>query len=400
MKKLLFIYSLSLFFSCTNKKVKKQSHENENSFSLSYEQAKNLEHKFYQEYADDLLLNRSLEIENKLISIENINLKYHIKFFGEMPLTGWSLFISLHGGGGVDPSINERQWNRHKGLYQLKQGILLTPRSPTDTWNMWHQEHIDKILNRLIQNMIAKYKINPNKVFLLGYSAGGDGVYQLAPRMADRFAAASMSAGHPNDASPLGLRNIGFAIHMGENDSAYNRNTVAVEWKRELENLKNIDPSGYNHIVKIYENRGHQISHAKENYVLENNNNGIDSSGILWMSKFTRIPYPKKIVWRQDDVTHNRFYWLKVNEPEKNSLIIASIEGQLIKVSNSTVNEIIIRLNDKLLNMDDEIKVMYRGKEIFSGHVPRRKDVILSTLNEYGDPESIYYGEISVSFDN
>ena len=50
--------------------------------------------------------------------------------------------------------------------------------------------------------------------------------------------------------------------------------------------------------------------------------------------------------------------------------------------------------------MDDEIKVMYWGKEIFSGHVPRRKDVILSTLNEYGDPESIYYGEISVSLDN
>ena len=89
---------------------------------------------------------------------------------------------------------------------------------------------------------------------------------------------------------------------------------------------------------------------------------GIDSSGILWMSKFTRIPYPKKIVWRQDDVTHNRFYWLKVNKPEKNSLIIASIEGQLIKVSNSTVNEIIIRLNDNLLNMDDKIKVIYEGK--------------------------------------
>ena len=79
--------------------------------------------------------------------------------------------------------------------------------------------------------MIAKYNVNPNKIFLLGYSAGGDGVYQLAPRMADRFAAASMSAGHPNDASPLGLRNIGFSIHMGNNDSAYNRNLVAEEWK-------------------------------------------------------------------------------------------------------------------------------------------------------------------------
>ena len=34
--------------------------------------------------------------------------------------------------------------------------------------------------------------VDPNRVYLLGYSAGGDGVYQLAPRMADRFAAASM----------------------------------------------------------------------------------------------------------------------------------------------------------------------------------------------------------------
>ena len=143
-------------------------------------------------------------------------MKYHLNTYGDMPPNGWSLFISLHGGGGVSPEINERQWNRHKKLYSLEGGNSFNPRSPTDTWNMWHQDHIDRIFNRLIQNMIAKYNVNPNRIFLLGYSAGGDGVYQLAPRMADRFAAASMSAGHPNDASPLGLRNIGFSIHMGK----------------------------------------------------------------------------------------------------------------------------------------------------------------------------------------
>ena len=86
--------------------------------------------------------------------------------------------------------------------------VFLTPRSPTNTWNMWHQDHIDLFFNRLIQNMIAFYDVNPNRIYLMGYSAGGDGVYQLAPRMADRFAAAAMMAGHPNDASPLNLRNI------------------------------------------------------------------------------------------------------------------------------------------------------------------------------------------------
>ena len=59
--------------------------------------------------------------------------------------------------------------------------------------------------------MIAFHDVNPNRVYIMGRSAGGDGIYQVAPRMADRFAAAAMSAGHPNEASHLCLRNIAFA---------------------------------------------------------------------------------------------------------------------------------------------------------------------------------------------
>ena len=399
--KIILITTIIFFsFSCNKKPKVHNKNQNFESNSLSFADAEKFGVDFYKEYASELLLDRSIEIKKQSIEIDGFEMKYHLNTYGDMPPNGWSLFISLHGGGGVSPEINERQWNRHKELYSLEDGILLTPRSPTDTWNMWHQDHIDKIFNRLIQNMIAKYNVNPNKIFLLGYSAGGDGVYQLAPRMADRFAAASMSAGHPNDASPLGLRNIGFSIHMGKNDSAYNRNHVAEEWKVQLKDLKSKDINGYENFVKIYEGRGHQISHAKENYVLEKSNNGVDSSGIFWMSKFTRNPYPKKVVWKQDDVTHNRFYWLKVNEPKAYSLIFASIESQVITISNATIPEIVIRLNDKLLNMDKKVKVIYMNKEIFSGYVPRRKDVILSSINEYGDPESVYYGEISVLLEN
>jgi len=31
------------------------------------------------------------------------------------------------------------------------------------------------------------------------------------------------------------------------------------------------------------------------------------------MAKHTRNPIPEKIVWRQDDVTHSRFYWLAID---------------------------------------------------------------------------------------
>jgi poly(3-hydroxybutyrate) depolymerase len=57
-------------------------------------------------------------------------------------------------------------------------------------------------------------------VYLMGYSAGGDGVFQLAPRMADRFAAAAMMAGHPNETKPLGLRNLPFAMLYGRRRQA------------------------------------------------------------------------------------------------------------------------------------------------------------------------------------
>ena len=101
----------------------------------------------------------------------------------------------------------------------------------------------------------------------------------------------------PNDASPLGLRNMGFAIFTWvKMILLIIVILLSKEWKRKLESLKNADPLGYNHLVKIYAERGHQISHSKENYVLEKSENGVDSSGILWMSTFTRNPYPKKVV--------------------------------------------------------------------------------------------------------
>ena len=150
----------------------------------------------------DILEKIGIVAGDYLIKINNREIKFDIKYFGKKSEQGWSLFFSLHGGGGDPKSENDRLWIRHKTLYELENGILFTPRSPSNTWNMWHQSHVDTFFNRIIQNMIAFHDVDPNKIYLMGRSAGGDGVYQLAPRMADRFAAAAMSAGHPNEANP------------------------------------------------------------------------------------------------------------------------------------------------------------------------------------------------------
>lgn len=379
-KNVFTVFIIFFIFGCN-------MHQDSITKPLSQSEAINQANQCYNELKSDLVMERKNEMKNREITLNDVKMKFDLKYYGVKPKEGWSLYFSLHGGGQTEPTVNEKQWVRHQTLYKVNEGIVFIPRSPTNTWNMWHQDHIDPLFNRIIQNMIMLYEVDPNKVYLMGYSAGGDGVYQLAPRMADRFAAAAMMAGHPNETSPLGLRNLPFTIHMGENDTPYNRNKVATEWKGKLKDLRNNDPEGYPHLVTIHQDKGHWMEL-------------LDTVAITWMSRYRRNPFPKKIVWKQDDVTHNRFYWLRDENPTERSLIVASIKRQTIIIENSSVTEFTIMLNDSLLDMDKRVIVKYDDKEIFNATVPRTYSTILKSIREYGDPNSVYYGEIPISLEN
>ena len=138
---------------------------------------------------------RADEMKTRRLTAGDLQMPFYYTVSGDKPKNGRSLYISLHGGGGAPKQVNDRQWENQKRLYQVKEGVYLAPRAPTNTWNLWHQGHIDGLFDRLIENLIVFEGVDSNRVYLLGYSAGGDGVYQLAPRMADRFAAAAMMAG-------------------------------------------------------------------------------------------------------------------------------------------------------------------------------------------------------------
>jgi hypothetical protein len=376
------IVFIALSFFYFFKPVNKSS---QNFLSLS--EAEKIEKNIYNDFKKEIIVARSGEMEDRVIELKDKKIKFDIKHFGEQGEDGWSLFISLHGGGGTTESENNRLWNRHKTLYELEDGILFTPRSPSNTWNMWFQSHVDTFFNRIIQNMIAFHNVDPNKIYIMGRSAGGDGIYQVAPRMADRFAAAAMSAGHPNDSSPLGLRNTAFTIHMGENDSLYNRNDMAVKWGNDLRKLNEEDPEGYRYYIKIYKNKGHWMDN-------------LEASALDWMSDFIRNPYPSKVVWKQGNVLHKRFYWLRNEDPSFGDLIECNIDDQIITVLSSSSSKITIQLNDDLVDMDREITVNYLGRQLFKGFVYRDIDIIKRSIREYGDPKSVYYGEIRLTLDS
>lgn len=328
---------------------------------------------------------RLQEIESRLIKIGDKQMPFFMKVFGDKPAGGRSLYISMHGGGGAPKRVNDRQWENQKRLYTLEEGIYVAPRAPTDTWNLWHQSHIDLFFQRLIEDLVVIEDVNPDRVYIMGYSAGGDGVFQLAPRMADYLAAAAMMAGHPNETSPLGLRNLPFILQMGGKDSAYKRNKVAAEWEGKLSNLRDKDPGGYAHLVKIYPEYGHWM-------------NGEDVIAIPWMHKFSRKKYPDRVVWKQDDVTHARYYWLAQDPGDyvERSEVVANRKGQVIRIEKADIPKLKIRLNDAMVDLDQPVSVYFQDALLFEGKVDRSIRLQALSLIERGDPSYVFSAEIKV----
>lgn len=316
------------------------------------------------------------ELADKVISQGELKLRWLEKTFGNAPQGERSLFISMHGGGGAPASVNDAQWHNQIRLYKPDEGVVVAPRAPGNSWKLWHEDYIDDLFDRLIADFVAHRGVDPNRVYLMGYSAGGDGVYQLAPRMADRFAAASMMAGHPNDADPRNLRNLPFALFIGGKDAAYHRNDIAVEWNAKLDALRKGDPEGYIHRLNRYEGLGHWM-------------NGRDTEVLPWLLEKQRNPWPKKLVWFQAPRTHKRFYWLEaVGAPVKGQLVTAQVSGNTIEVKTQNVNKLQLRLNDALLDLNNEIIVFMNGTEVFRGKVARNIAAIAHSLEQRADPSS------------
>lgn len=313
-------------------------------------------------------------IAAKRISIGDKTLKWDGRAFGTAPFGKRSLWISMHGGGNAVPAVNDQQWRNQVRLYEPAEGIYIAPRAPTDTWNLWHEGHIDPLFAALIDAQVAVNGVDPNRVYLMGYSAGGDGVWQVAPRMADRFAAAAMMAGHPNDASLLGLRNLPFAILMGGADAAYKRNTLAAEKTAELDRLQAADPGGYVHMSRIYAGLPHWMNRK-------------DAEALPWMAGFTRNPWPKRIVWAQDDVTHKRFYWLEIPDAaaastKQGDTMEAAVDGQTIALTGTVPAGTMVWLSDRLVDLERPVRVTVNGRMAFSGKVARTVAAIDRSLKE------------------
>ena len=338
-------------------------------------------------WKDEVYQRLGKDAEEQFIRRGQLKMDFAGDEFGEMPENGYSLFISMHGGGSAPHALNDQQWLNQVNLYTPEEGVYIAPRAPWDDWNMWFKPGLDEMFEDLIQWMVAEYDVNPNKVYLMGYSAGGDGVWRMAPRMADRWAAASMMAGHPGEAQQVNLLNVPFMIWVGEKDAAYNRNQLAAVKGAVMDSLEAGAPLSYIHETHIVPGKGHWMDRA-------------DTLAVSWMANFEREPLPAHIVWRQEEVVRPSLYWLEVDPQtaQPGMRVDAILEGNEIKILRCDYSRLRIRLNDEMLDLDQPVKVTFNGKTLYEGKLKRTLANMAQTLADRGDVHWMFSTYIDVTF--
>jgi len=310
------------------------------------------------------------------------------------PDAGYPVYISMHGGGAFTPGENDEQWAIQQERYPDVQGLYICPRSARDTWDHWHEGHMFGLIDTLVRAVLLRDDIDPDRVYLLGYCSGGNGVYQLGPILADRWAAVSATKGIPEGPPLANLRNCPIDIQWGQHDpdtiDRPGMNRAAVN---QLYDLHNEDRGGYTF---------REIEHWRQGRFVN------DKSTVNWLARHTRNPYPTRVVWEQNgdsressNPLRHTFYYLAIDPNETwdgtgPDTITADLdrENNAVHLEVEGYDVVRLRLNDAMLDLDQDITVTLNGQTVHEGPVHRRLETLQKTLEERGDRRYMFPAEL------
>ncbi|MDE0935991.1 MAG: hypothetical protein OSA89_08740 [Mariniblastus sp.] len=331
------------------------------------------------------------DFDKNQVTFKNHLSPYTIKTVGKRPANGWPLFIAMHGGGGAPQELNDSQW-RHMQIYYKDQKQVtgykyLALRAPNNTWNGFYDDYVYPLIENLIRQFMAFGDVDPNKVFIMGYSHGGYGAFSIGPKIPYRFAAIHASAAAPTGGQTTAktLRNTRFSFMVGEGDTAYGRRERCEQFAKEIKEL------GYDNVEFMYKpGFGH---------------GGLpDRDMIGEMYDYQRNAAPRHVTWQMTDSVVDRFFWLATDSPQRGQLIDAEINGNQILVKTENLSSFSIFLDSRLI--DDpkkpiQITLNHNGKEKkFEVNYKPSFETLCRSLVKTGDIYLSYDFEIKINVED
>ncbi|MCL2406884.1 MAG: hypothetical protein FWC95_03030 [Defluviitaleaceae bacterium] len=333
---------------------------------------------------------------------------------------GYPVYIAMHGGGQGHPIMNETQFAGMSRRYRdsVDNGIYISVRGVRDTWHTHFNPESYPCYDKLIEALVLNHNADPNRVYLLGYSAGGDGVYGITPLMPDRFAAVNMSAGHHNNISAVNFMNTPILLQCGDKDTPFNRNHETVKYGQKIKELRGKYP-GYvsETYIHVDKEHSHVVDHSDkrvlqkiykdavawyENEALEHETIEANTNAMDWMNRYVRNPIPAVLAWdlsaRAEMRENDCYYWLRAGKEQRSGILRASYNGETNTINIATeefAGKFTVLLNYDMLDLCKEIKVNVNGIE-WAHTVAPSEEIMAKTLKERGDVNFCFSAEIEI----
>ena len=417
MKKLIAILLLLFMALPAYAEITVQPMEISDSEPLKIDALTDARNEVWNAYCNAMLKDSTLikEINDSAMTFGEATMRYNVKVIGDRPENGYPLYIAMHGGGAdEDPEGNDDQWAQMQEDYSaaLECGVYVAVRGVRDTWDTHFNPESYPLYDRLIRYMTLSDEVDPNRVYLEGFSAGGDGVYAIAARMPDRFAAVNMSSGHPNGISMVNLYNLPIQLQAGEFDDMYDRNTVTAEYGLKLDALQ-AENGGYEHRTLIHYDCGHNYDDFQPNPIPVMSNvaawleagdrthEDVDSFPPDYMDQYTRDALPSTLIWdlstRADSRQTETFYYMTAPYTTNQGAVRVVNEGDnYFSIDTQDVNgDFGMLLNERMVDFSRPVTFNVDGKETTLTLTPD-KTLLTRTTQDRGDPE--YQFEAGLTF--
>lgn len=100
----------------------------------------------------------------------------------------WPMILFLHGKGERGDNLNKVKLHGPPKIVEKRKDfpfIVVSPQCPADAW--WN-DRLDVLIN-LLDEVVARYDVDTDRIYLTGLSMGGYGTWALGSRYPERFAA-------------------------------------------------------------------------------------------------------------------------------------------------------------------------------------------------------------------
>lgn len=305
------------------------------------------------------------------------------------PAKGKPVLVYLHGGGNAGKHKgahdNEMAWGwgmpRTKGLRAAPVKLLV--RCVDDTAvNAWILDSGVQAVNAALEAFLRQHpEVDTNRIYLVGVSMGGFGIWRFAATEADRYAAVAGVGGGCTigQDAVANLRLLPVGVFIGEQDTAAGRLSGSRQGRDMIAKAREEDGDGY--VCDYREYPG--VSHMYPDGVYKD----IDK----FLEKQRRDPYPRTVVWHPQASWKQRFYNLALAPPSRGGSVRAEMQADnTVVVTSQGISGLTLYLNDQLADLSRPVTVQHNGKEVFSGPVTRTLTAMLETLGERGDPGQYY----------